>query len=690
MSKDYLLEIGTEEIPARFVKGALLQLNNKLEEIFKEEKLNYSEIKVYSTPRRLTAIVTDLDDRQEDEKKQVKGPSKAISYKDGKPTKALLGFMKGQNINEDNIVIKEIKGEDYIFANIFNEGKPVEEILKEYMPKLIRSIRFPESMKWGGKNLRFIRPIRWIVSLLDTEVVKFDLEGIKVSNETNGHRFLGNTNIKIDAVKNYENILRDNYVIIDQNERKEIILYESEKLAREVGGRITDDELLLDEVTNLVEYPTPIMGRIKDEFLKLPEDVVITPMKEHLRYSPLFDDNGRLLPYFITVRNGDDRYLDTVIKGNEKVLGARLEDARFFFEVDTKKKLEDYVNDLRFITFQDKLGSMYDKTIRIVNLSEKICDYLAVGENTTENVKRAAYLSKADLVTQMVTEFTELQGNIGYEYAKLSGESDIVSQAIYEQYLPRFAGDKLPETTTGAILGIADKLDSIAGLFSINIHPTGSQDPFALRRNAIGIINTIIDRRLFLSLNELIDFSLYIYVEKTGLAFDYNEVKDEILNFLLVRAKNLFIEQGYSYDIIDAILSLELDDLYDISIRIEKLDEWIKKDDALNTLGAFNRIANLADKAESTDLNKELMGEHELKLYEAFKVIEEKLEEYINNREYDLALDLFKTLKVPIDNFFDNVMVMDKNEDLRNNRLALVKNIHNMMLKVSDLSKIVR
>ena len=510
MSKNYLLEIGVEELPARFVGDALEQLQTNTSNFLKEERISYSSMKVYSTPRRLTLIVEGLEDKQEDLKETVKGPAKKIAFdSDGNPTKALLGFMRGQNIDIASIYVEEHNGIEYVYADVVKEGKEIEEILKGNIPNIIKSINFPKSMRWGGKNIRFARPIRWLVSLLDDKIVSFDLEGIEASNITKGHRFLGSNRIELNNVDEYVEALRKNFVIVDQEERKDIIKYGSERLAKEKGGNLQQDENLLDEVTNIVEYPTPMIGRIKEEYLSLPADVVITPMKEHLRFFPVLDDKKRLLPYFITVRNGNDDFIETVIKGNEKVLGARLEDARFFYMDDVKRPLESYVDDLQRIVFQEKLGTLYDKTKRVQNLGIKIGEYLEVGEETERNIERAGYLSKADLVTKMVSEFTELQGKMGMEYARCSEENEIVSLAIFEQYLPRFAGDELPTTTAGSVLSIADKMDTISGLFAIGIHPTGSQDPFGLRRQALGIINIILDKKLNLSINELVETALY-------------------------------------------------------------------------------------------------------------------------------------------------------------------------------------
>lgn len=691
MTKKYLLEIGVEELPARYVRDALQQLKDNCAKIFKDERVTYEEINVYSTPRRLVLVAEGLEDKQADLKETLKGPAKRIAFNDdGNPTKALLGFMKGKDIKINNTYIQEYNGEEYVYANIIKNGKNIKEVLNINMINLIKSITFSKSMKWGGKNIRFARPIRWIVSLLDDEIIPFDLEGIKASNITKGHRFLGSNKIEINCVDEYFDLLKDNYVIVDQNKRKETIKYRSEKLAKEKGGNLLPDETLLDEVTNIVEYPTPIIGRIKEEYLSLPKDVIITPMKEHLRFFPVVDDKKRLLPYFITVRNGNEDFIDTVIKGNEKVLGARLEDAKFFYMEDIKVPLDSYVEDLKNIVFQEKLGTLYDKTKRVQKLAAKIGGYLEVGEDTENNIDRAGYLSKADLVTKMVSEFTELQGKMGMEYAKTSGENEIVSLAIYEQYLPRYSGDELPTTTAGAILSIGDKLDSIAGSFAIGIQPTGSQDPFGLRRQALGIINIILDKKLNLSLSELIEFALYIYVEENGLAFDYNKVKLEITEFFNGRIKNMFMDMGIRYDIIDAVISTKTDDIYDMRIRADKLNEWLSKDGLSEILSAFNRVSNLAEKAITDEVKRDLfIEEEEINLYDTFNNIEEKVISFINKKEYDKALDQFVVLREPVDKFFDNVMVMVEDEDIRDNRLGLLKKIYDTMLLICDLSKIV-
>lgn len=690
MSKRYLLEIGTEEIPARLVADALEQLKNNSIKILNDNKMIYEKVEVYSTPRRLTLIIEGLNNNTEDLVETVKGPSKKISFDEsGEPTRALLGFMKGQGVQLSDVSIQDFNGEEYVYAKVVKKEKPIEEVLSVEMINLIKSINFPKSMRWGGKNLKFARPIRWILSILDNEVVGFNLEGIESSNITKGHRFLGSQHIVVDSVDNYKSLLKDNFVILDQKERKEIIKYGSEKLVKEKGGNLYIDNNLLDEVTNILEYPTPMIGRIKDEYLKLPEDVVITPMKEHLRFFPVFDDKNRLLPYFISIRNGNDEHTDIVVKGNEKVLGARLEDAKFFYEDDIKNPLEFYVDQLKNITFQERLGSIYDKTNRIVKLSDKIGDYLEVGEETNKNISRAGFLSKADLVTKIVSEFTELQGKMGKEYAHISGENEIVSLAIFEQYLPRFSGDKLPTTTAGAILSITDKLDSIAGLFAIGIQPTGSQDPFALRRAALGIINIILDKKLNLSLKELIDFALYIYVEENSLAFDYDKVRNEIMDFFIGRIRNMFSDLKIRYDIIEAVISTQSDDIYDMKIRANKLNQWLNQEDIHGILETFNRVSTLAKDHNSTEVKRDLLSEDEIGLYDSYNNIESKVLTLIEKKEYDKALDLLSTLNNPISEYFEKVMVMVEDENLKNNRLALLRKIYNTMMMVGDLSKIV-
>ncbi|MBM7549570.1 glycine--tRNA ligase subunit beta [Peptoniphilus gorbachii] len=686
---NYLLEVGVEELPSRFVNMAIEQLNEKSKKLLIENEIGFEDVKVYATPRRLSLIIEGLDEKQKDIQKEVKGPSVKIAYDDDKkPTKPLLGFMKSQNITEDDLIIKELKGTDYIFANISSIGRKTSEILAEIMLSLIRDINFPKNMRWGGKNIRFARPIRWIVSLLNNEVVPFDFEGIPVGNKTKGHRFLGSSDITIDEVNNYEKLLEENYVILDQNKRREIIKYESTKIAKSLGGEIHENEDLLEELTFIVEYPTPIKGSIKEKYLSLPKEVVTTTMIDHLRFTPIYSQDGELLPYFITVRNGTKDYEDIVIAGNEKVLGARLEDAKFFYEDDISKPLEDYVENLKGVLFNDKLGSMLEKEKRDGVVAKKIAKSLSFADEAIEALDRVSHLSKADLTTKMVIEFTELQGVMGEIYALNSGEKEIVATAIREQYLPKFAGDELPKSSVGSIFSLADKIDTIVGLFAIGEIPTGSADPFALRRSAIGIINIIRNTGWKFNLNEAIETSLYEYINDLGLTFNHEEVINNIREFFFGRIKTMLQEEGIRYDIIDAVLIPE-SEIYNIFEKAKELNNWFN-DDRTNFVDAYNRINNLTKNVDFTEIDEELLKEEEEKnLYNKFVESDHKFKDALSSENYKGAMDLLNDLVPSIDSFFDSVMVMAEDEKIRQNRLALINSIEENIQKILKIENIV-
>lgn len=686
---NYLLEIGVEELPSRFVNMAIEQLNEKSKKLLQENEIGFEDVKVYATPRRLSLIIEGLDEKQKDIQKEVKGPSVKIAYDDDKkPTKPLLGFMKSQNITEYDLITKELKGTDYVFANISSIGRKSQEILAEIMPSLIRDINFPKNMRWGGKNIRFARPIRWIVSLFNNEVVSFDFEGIPVGNKTKGHRFLGSSDITIDEVNNYEKLLEENYVILDQNKRREIIKYESTKIAKSLGGEIHENEDLLEELTFIVEYPTPIKGSIKEKYLSLPKEVVTTTMIDHLRFTPIYSQDGELLPYFITVRNGTKDYEDIVIAGNEKVLGARLEDAKFFYEDDISKPLEDYVENLKGVLFNDKLGSMLEKEKRDGVVAKKIAKSLSFADEAIEALDRVSHLSKADLTTKMVIEFTELQGVMGEIYALNSGEKEIVATAIREQYLPKFAGDELPKSSVGSIFSLADKIDTIVGLFAIGEIPTGSADPFALRRSAIGIINIIRNTGWKFNLNEAIETSLYEYINDLGLTFNHEEVINNIREFFFGRIKTMLQEEGIRYDIIDAVL-IDDSEIYNIFEKAKELNEWFSLD-RTNFVDAYNRINNLTKNVDFTEIDENLLKEDEEKnLYNKFVETDDKFKEALSSENYKEAMDSLDDLVPSIDAFFDSVMVMAEDENLRKNRLALINSIEENIQKILKIENIV-
>lgn len=687
---NYLLEIGVEELPSRFVEMAIEQLKEKSEKLLNENKIDFESTSVYATPRRLALIVNGIAEKQQDSSKEVKGPSAKIAFDEDKnPTKPLLGFMKSQGITIDDIEIKELKGTEYVFANISSVGIDTKEILIEIIPGLIKDINFPKNMRWGGKNLRFARPIRWIVSLFNDEVVDFDFENIKVTNRTHGHRFLGYSDLIIDDVTNYEQILKNNYVILDQNKRQEIIKYDSKKIAKSLGGEIHENPELLEELTYIVEYPTPIKGDIKKDYLILPKEVVTTTMIDHLRFIPIYAENGELLPYFITIRNGTDEYKEIVIEGNEKVLGARLEDAKFFYEDDISRPLEDYVDNLNGVLFYDSLGTMMQKEERNSILAKKIGTTLQVADAALEDIERVAHLSKADLTTKMVVEFTELQGTMGSIYAKKSGEKDIVATAIREQYLPRFAGDELPETTIGSIFSLADKLDTIAGLFAINQIPTGSQDPFKLRRSAIGVINIIKKTGWKFDLKDIFITSLYEYIEKLGLTFNHEEVLEKIDEFFLGRIKTMLQEENIRYDVIDSVLR-EDEVILNIFEKANSLNEWFNKEDRSNFVDAFVRINNMTKDFDKTDVDHDLFEiESENKLYDKYLEVHKSVDDSLDKMDINSAMDSLNSLVPYIDEYFENVMIMSKDEKVKNNRLSLLNSVEEDVQRILNIEKIV-
>ena len=685
--KNYLLfEIGVEELPSRFVNSTLEQIKNNLNKMLKENRITFNDIQTYGTPRRLTFIINEISERQEDLEEEVKGPSKKIALDaDGNFTKPALGFMKSKGLKEDDVCFKTVGKDEYIFGTIRQEGKQTSEVLKEILPEAVKAVTFPKAMRWGGKNIRFARPIRWILTLLNDSVLEIDLEGIKSSNITKGHRFLGEKEFSVNSLEDYLEKLEKNYVILDQNKRKDMIKNQCIEVANSLGGEVEFEDDLLEEITHLVEYPTAFYGEFDPDYVKLPKEVVTTPMQQHQRYFPVVK-NGKLLPNFIAVRNGDKYKIDNVKAGNEKVLEARLADALFFYKEDTKKSLESYIEKLKSVVFQAKLGTVYEKTLRIEKLSLDILNMLGLSSES-DDAKRAAKLSKADLVTGMVFEFTELQGIMGREYAKVSGENEAVSDAIFEHYLPRFSGDILPKTNIGIALSIADKIDSIVGFFAIGIQPTGSQDPYALRRQALGVLSILMDKKLELDLGEVIDYALNNY---SNIEFDRQEVKAQIMEFFNERIKNLFRELGIRYDVIDAVISADISDISDMHARAIELNNWLEKDELVEMLTAFNRVSTLAQKAPSDEVKEELLKEEaEIKLNSEFKDTQTKVEDLLKDKKYSEALDAFASLRPVIDNMFDSVMVMDKDESIKNNRLGLLKKIYDTMLKICDLSKIV-
>ena len=685
MNKKLLFEIGTEEIPARFIAKTKADMKGYLEKTLKELHIEYKSIELKCTPRRFVVIIDELAENQATVEEELKGPAKKIAFdENNNPSKALLGFLKGKDISPEEVYFKTVGKDEYAHIKLTKEGQAVKGLLKDIFEGMIKSTTFPKSMRWGGKNIRFVRPIRYFVCLMDEEVIDFEIEGIKTGNITKGHRFLGSSEIVINTPDEYEAKLKENFVILDDEQRKALILEQCKAVADSLGGTLMMDEDLLEEVNYIVEYPTAFYGEFDESYLSLPKEAIITPMKEHQRYFPVLDADGKLLNKFITVRNGDSYAIDNVKRGNEKVLDARLSDALFFYHEDTKKPLEAYVERLDTIVFQQKLGTILDKTKRIQNLSEKIAKALAL---TLPNLDRAAYLSKADLTTAMVFEFTELQGIMGRYYANLSNEPSEVAEAIYEHYLPRFAGDELPSTNEGIILALSDRLDSVAGFFAIGIQPTGSQDPYALRRQALGILNIMMEKKLDVRLFDLLDLALENFDFED---MDKQSVKSDLMSFFELRLKNLFTDMGIRYDVVDAIINIEDSNPFDLLIRAKDLDTWVKNNSVTEALQTFSRISNISKEAIAGKVDEALFAhDSEAKLNTAYNSIKAEVEAMLARREYVKALELLISIKDSVDAFFDSVMIMDENMDIRANRLAMLSNIRTTMESVADLSKIV-
>ena len=683
MNDILLLEIGTEEIPARFLPGINSQIRELAHSKLQTNNIPFENIKVYSTPRRMALIVEGLAKQQPDSMLEAKGPAINIARTaDGEYSKAAQGFARSQKVELSDLIERD----GYIYASKKMVGRPVAELLPALLTEIIHALNFPKNMRWADYEVRFVRPIHWIVAMLNEQVIPVEITDIHSDSFTYGHRFLSTGKITLANASEYAAKMREHFVIVDQDERRAIIIEQIKATAVANNATPKIDEELLEEVIYLVEYPTALCGKFDEEFLALPKEAVITPMKEHQRYFPLFDDKGNLLPKFITVRNGNDRNLDVIAHGNARVLRARLSDANFFFTEDRKVKLEIRLQKLKTVVFQDGLGSMYDKVERIQKLAVSFAQI--AGYSDTAIVERTAHLAKADLATGMVYEFTELQGIMGREYAKLEGEAELVYEGIFEHYLPRFAGDMLPSTPTGLFVGLADKIDNIVATFSRGLIPTGSQDPYALRRQALGIVNILANSEYNLSLDKVLLAgceALNISGEKQA------ALVKQISEFFNLRIKNMLVEQGLRYDLVDAILAMQLMDMKDVLARAKAIKEFAVTDEFAATVQAFVRVSNLSKAVcEAQLINADKLVEAaEKDLYDAFIVKQAVINTSMQQGDYLQALKLIAELVAPINHFFEKVMVMDKDESIKNNRLALLVNIRESVLKIVDFTKVV-
>jgi glycyl-tRNA synthetase beta chain len=686
MGKELLLEIGTEEIPAGFISKALGDIAISIRRELKANRIVHGEVMTLGTPRRLVLLVQEVADKQEDVESEKLGPPLHTAFDaKGKPTKAAVGFARGQGVGvEDLKVVERGKGE-YLCAVKKEEGKSSSSLLAEILPRVIGSIPFPKSMRWSTINVRFARPIHWIVAVFDGVIIPFSFGGIESGNRSYGHRFMSPHAFEVRDFQTYERQIRSAFVIVDPQERRKMIEEGIAKVAKEVSGKVLSNQDLLEEVTYLVEYPTAVVGAFDREFLALPREVVINAMEEHQRYFPIVDERGDLMPYFACVCNTRTPNMETVKRGNERVLRARLSDAQFFFEGDTKEPLDRKVEALKGVIFQAQLGTSYEKVLRFKELAL----YLAgkFQPDLREKVARAATLCKADLVTGMVGEFPNLQGVVGREYALISGEDEEVADAILEHYFPAFAGDRLPSGPIGDFISIADKADTVVGCFGIGLIPTGAGDPFALRRQALGIIRILVGKGYSLSLGEIIGKSLEMLEEKLTISSD--ETRNAVTDFLRSRFQNLLISEGYPFDVVEAAMSAHFDDPLECQGRIEAITRLKTEEELLALATSFKRVTHIAKGTSPAEVNASLLQDpSEKALFERYLQVKGEVEKSIGEKAYERALMEMMKLKGPIDDLFDSVLIMDEIREKRENRLALLGNITALFFRIADFSKL--
>ena len=680
MAKDLLFEIGAEEIPAGFMPNILGQLKQLAETKLNDAHLPFESIETYGTPRRLALIVKGIADTSAEISERHKGPSASIAYDaDGNATKAAIGFARGKGLDVADLVVED----GYIYAETKTAGVPAKDIVSEMFPQLITGLNFPKSMHWGDLDAKFVRPVRWLVALLDEEVIPVEFATVKSGNVTRGHRFLGADEITIKNAASYVDTLKENFVMVDQDARRELISKQLHDMAASKNASIVWDDDLLEEINYLVEWPTALCGGFEESYLALPDAAIITPMKDHQRYFPLVGQDGKLLPMFLTVRNGSDHSIEVVQAGNERVLRARLDDAKFFFNEDRKKPLIDRQDGLTKIVFQEGLGNLADKTERLLKLGSVFGEECGLHEDAAVVLERATELAKTDLTTGMVTEFTELQGVMGKEYALLDGESPEVAEAIFEQYLPRFAGDVLPQTEAGKVLSIIDKVDNIVATFSRGLIPTGSQDPYALRRQTIGILNILLGSEWNISLRPIFKASM----ELLNVAADkQEELLNQVEEFFTLRLKNIFLDREVPHHVIDLLLSnneLSVADAEGLvnALLANRIDENVE------LVQAYTRMYNLVKDVEYTGVNSDLLKEDaEKALFEvASKASEASLAAW-EAGDYAAVVAVPATLVPTINQFFEDVMVMDKDEAIKANRLQLVRLAYSVMAIIGDIS----
>lgn len=686
-----LLEVGLEEMPARFVTDAMVHLKDKTEDWLNDIRLSFDNIEAFSTPRRLAVMVYGLVEKQEDVEEEARGPAKKIALDDdGSWSKAAQGFARGQGVTTDDIFFKEVKGEEYVFVKKFTEGKPARELLAG-LEHVILNLSFPKNMKWSTYDLRYVRPVKWLTVLYGKEVVPFQVTNVKTDRKSWGHRFLGGE-VTLDNADQYKDALLLEHVLVSPEERKNAIRTQIERMAEDEGWTIPIDEKLLEEVTNLVEYPTALYGTFDERFLKVPEDVLITSMREHQRYFPVKNESGDLLPKFVTVRNGDHRYLENVQKGNEKVLRARLQDSEFFYEEDLKQPFHSKFSRLESIVYHEELGSVADKVRRVTELAVSIAEKAGADRETIRHTERAAHLSKVDLVTHMVDEFPELEGRMGEEYAVKSGESSEVAKAIREHYLPKQSGDPVPSAAPGAFVSTADKLDTLVTSFSIGAIPTGSQDPHGLRRQTAGILQIFLAESWQFDLFSLMDEALDICESNHLLKRPKSDILADLKEFTSLRYKQLLQDHNVRYDVADAVLRADTGRV-DVTVKkAQFLMAQLKDPGFKQDVEAFSRVTNISKKSTdpAAETDSGLLKEPQEK--QLFELTEEQLQAvagHLANGRVNEAYIGLKSLAPAIHDYFDNIMVMVQDEGLKENRLAQMSETARVITSFADFQAIV-
>ena len=686
MAKDYLFEIGTEEMPAHVVERSVKQLAQRTEKFLKEKGLNFKCTKTFSTPRRLTVLVEALAEKQEDIDEIKKGPAKKIALDQDKNwTKAAQGFARGQGMTTDDIYFDKLKGTEYAYVHVKKEGKKTSDILLG-MSEIIKSMTFPTKMRWDSHDFEFVRPIHWLVSLFGSNVIPVKILDITAGRKTAGHRFLGDSVVLANS-SDYEDALKDQFVIVDANKRRKMIIDQMNKLVKKNNWQIKPDESLLEEVTNLVEYPTVFAGSFAKKYLQMPKEVLITSMKDNQRYFEVYDQNGELINHFIAVRNGNKDYLENVVSGNEKVLVARLDDAQFFYDEDRKYPLSHFVQKLDNVSFHDKIGSMSEKMKRVNIIGDFLAKRWHLDKQVVSDFDRASQIYKFDLVTQMVGEFAELQGVMGKHYAKLAGEKDDVAAAIAEHYMPTTSEGNLPKTTVGSLLSIADKLDTIITFFAVGMIPSSSNDPYALRRYAYGIVRILINQSWSLPFNDVLPEIVSALENQTPAKLPKKaEQEEEISLFIRDRIKQYLQKNNYKYDIIDAVLASSQQDPIQILAAAKVLQLHHDDDKFKPVVESLIRINNILKKAKykgKNIVNKDLFDND----------TETQLAEGVNDlSKIDKLADLydgFVKLQPVIDLYFETNMIMAKDEAVKNNRLAQLSDVAQISKRLGDLSKLV-